>query len=137
MDHKKMNDEGLQQQLIEAARGLVVMSESDYPVEVVRWQNVSDLTPAYLRALTGEDASTPVEVVSAAEVFRAATSEPDWKGAEEVATARRFQNLLRLLGEQLRDVKAYRVGTVNVAVYVVGRSPDGNWLGVSTRVVET
>jgi hypothetical protein len=34
-------------------------------------------------------------------------------------------------------VMAYRVGTVNVAVYVVGRSPEGHWLGVSTRVVET
>jgi hypothetical protein len=137
MSQKKMNDAELQQQLIEAARGLVVMSESDYPVEVARWQNVADVTPAYLRALTGEDASVPVEAVSAEDFFRAATSEPEWKGADEIATARKFQKLLRLLKEQLRDVKAYRVGTINVAVYVVGRSPEGHWLGVSTRVVET
>jgi hypothetical protein len=130
-------DERLEQELTDAARGLLFMSESDYPVEVVRWQNVSDVTPAYLRALAGEGASAPVEVVSAEDFFRAATSEPQWKGADEIATARRFQKLLRLLGGQLRDVKAYRVGTINVAIYVVGRSPAGNWLGVSTRAVET
>jgi hypothetical protein len=132
-----MTDAQLEQEFVGAARGLVVMSESDYPLEVVRWQNVSDVTPAYLRALTGVDASAPVEAVSAEDFFRAATSEPEWKGADEIATARGFQKLLRLLNEQLRDVKAYRVGTINVAVYVVGRSPEGHWLGVSTRVVET
>ena len=132
-----MSDEQVQQELSEAARGLMFMSESDFPVEVVCWQNVAEITPGYLRALTGEDASAPVEAVSAEDFFRAAASEPEWKGATEMATARRYQKLLQLLGERLKDLQAYRVGTVNAAVYVVGRSPDNNWLGVSTRVVET
>jgi hypothetical protein len=132
-----MNDEQLGQELSEAARGLVYMSESDYPVEVVRWQTVVDVTPAYLRALTSEESSSPVEAVTAEAFFRAATSEPGWKSDAELATARRYQKLLRLLEERLSDLKAYRVGGVNAAVYVVGRSPSGGWLGVSTRVVET
>lgn len=37
----------------------------------------------------------------------------------------------------LRDVKAYRVGRINLAVYVVGRGQCGDWMGVATRVVET
>jgi hypothetical protein len=131
------DDEQLERELGDAARGLLFMSESDYPVEVVRWQNVSDVTPGYLRALAGEGASAPVEAVSAEQFFRAAASEPGWKGAAEISTARRYQKLLRLLGERLEDVRAYRVGAVNVAIYVVGRSPGGDWLGVSTRVVET
>jgi hypothetical protein len=133
-----MNEgERLEQELADAARGLLFMSESDYPVEVVRWRNVPDVTPEYLRALAGEDSSAPVEAVSVEQFFRAMASEPGWKGAAEVAAARRYQKLLRLLREWLADVKAYRVGTINVAVYVVGRGPDGDWLGVSTRVVET
>ena len=130
-------DERLEHELNDAARGLLFMSESDYPLEVVRWRNVSEVTPEYLRALAGEDSSAPVEAESAEEFFRAAASEPEWKGAAEISTARRYQKLLRLLDERLEGVKAYRVGTVNAAVYVVGRSPGGDWLGVSTRVVET
>jgi hypothetical protein len=64
-------------------------------------------------------------------------SEPDWKGAEELAIARRYQALLRLLKENLNDLKVYRVGRINIAVYIIGRSKAGNWLGISTRVVET
>ncbi|MDQ3743999.1 MAG: nuclease A inhibitor family protein [Acidobacteriota bacterium] len=44
---------------------------------------------------------------------------------------------MSLLEENLTDLKAYRVGLINIPVYVVGRSASGNWLGVSTRVVET
>lgn len=131
------DDERLGQELDEAARGLMFMSESDFPLEVVCWHNVSDVTPEYLRALAGEDSPVPVEEISAEEFFRPAASESEWKGAAEIDTARRYQKLLRLLNERLKDVKAYRVGTVNAAIYVVGRSPRGEWRGVSTRVVET
>jgi hypothetical protein len=44
---------------------------------------------------------------------------------------------LRLLEENLADLKVFRVGVVNIPVYIAGRSASGNWLGVSTRVVET
>ncbi len=64
-------------------------------------------------------------------------SEPEWKPEQERAIARRFQALLRLLKENLDDLKVYRVGTINIAVYIVGRTVTGNWVGLSTRVVET
>ena len=31
----------------------------------------------------------------------------------------------------------YRVGAIDITVYVVGRSREGNWIGVATRAVET
>jgi hypothetical protein len=130
-------DELLERELNNAARGLTFMSESDYPVEVLRWDARVAVTPDYLRALAGEDASAQVETKTVEEFFRASTSEPDWKGAAQIETARKYQALLRLLTERLTDLKAYRVGGVNAAVYVVGRSASGAWLGVATRVVET
>jgi hypothetical protein len=63
--------------------------------------------------------------------------EPDWKGGEELAAARRFQAPVRLLEANLSDLKVFRVGEVNMPVYVAGRSASGSWLGVPTRVVET
>ena len=131
-----MNDEQLLEALKEATRGLTFMSESDYPLEVFDWGQAAP-TPEFLRGLDNSAPDAPIETRTAPEFFRAATSEPDWKGAEELAVAKKFQTLLRLLEANLSDLKVFRVGTINIPVYVVGRSADGSWLGVSTRVVET
>jgi hypothetical protein len=128
-------DEQLVEELRGATRGLMFMSESDYPFEVVRWK--TEPTHDFLRALTEHDASAPVEGQSASDFFRAPASEADWKGEAELASARKFQSLVRLLEENLTDLRVFRVGEINMPVYVVGRSSSGSWLGVSTRVVET
>ena len=132
------SDDQLIDELREATRGLLFMSESDYPLEVVRWEGVAaQPAPDFLRGLTGHADSEPVETQSAAEFFRVAAAEAEWKSEDELTTARKFRALVRLLEENLSGLTVFRVGTVNVPVYVVGRSPSGAWLGVSTRVVET
>jgi hypothetical protein len=131
------NDEEMQSELRELTRGMLFMSESDYPLEVVRWEGVEELTPEHLRRTAGVDPDSPVEERAVADFFRVAAGEQEWKGAAELASARKYQSLVRLLEDNLRDVRVYRVGAVNIGVYVVGRSVEGNWLGVSTRVVET
>ncbi|HEX7317107.1 MAG TPA: nuclease A inhibitor family protein [Pyrinomonadaceae bacterium] len=131
-----MTDEKLLEELREATRGLTMMSESDYPFEVFRWGG-AEPSEDFLRGLTGEAADAPVETRNAADFFRVAASEAEWKNAEQLADARRFQTLLRVLEEHLEDVRVYRVGSVNIPVYVAGRAASGEWLGVSTRVVET
>ena len=131
-----MSDERLIEELRGATLGLLFMSESDYPFEVFRWE-VAEPMPQFLRGLTGHDPSAPVEERTATDFFRAAASEPAWKGEAQLATARRYQTLLRLLETNLSGLKVFRVGTINMPVYVVGRAASGSWLGVSTRVVET
>ena len=130
------SDEQLVEELREATRGLLFMSESDYPFEAFEW-TTAEPTSEFLRKLAGKDSSEEVETQGAREFFRAAASEPEWKGEAELATARRFQTLLRLLETTLSDLRVYRVGSIDINVYVAGRAPSGNWLGVSTRVVET
>src|SRR5919112_6197721 len=105
-----MTDEELIEALREAVRGLLVMSESDYPLEAFNW-GAAEPTPEFLRGLTGEAADAPVETRAAADIFRAMVSEPGWKNAEQLSGARRFQRLVRLLEENLTELKAYRVGS--------------------------
>ena len=131
-----MTDERLIEELREATRGLTYMSESDYPFEVFNW-GAAEPTDEFLRGLTGEAAGAPVETRTPADFFRVSTSEAAWKNAEQLGSARSFQKILFLLERNLKDLKVYRVGVINIPVYVVGRSASGNWLGVSTRVVET
>lgn len=131
------SDEQLLAELEQIIAGLCWMSESDYPFQALFLGGEIELTQDHLRELAGESPYAPVEVVSIDEFFHVAVSEPDWKGEGELALAKRYQALVRWLKEHLDDLKAYRVGKINLQVYVLGRSGTGNWIGISTRVVET
>lgn len=131
------SDEQILSELEQVSGGLMFVSESDSPFETVRWEGVAEVSAPYLRGLSGQSEETLVQTETVEDFFRAAASEADWKGAAELATARKYQTLIRVLEENLEDVRVYRVGEINIKVYIVGRSAAGNWLGLSTRVVET
>ncbi|MCA1568683.1 MAG: nuclease A inhibitor family protein [Acidobacteria bacterium] len=130
-------DEELFGALKEATEGLLYMSESDYPVEVVRWDGSEQLSPDYLRKVAGADSSAAVEESTMEELFRVPAGKQEWKGEAQLVEAQRYQRLRKLLEENLTGIKVYRVGEINIGVYVLGKSAEGNWLGVSTRAVET
>lgn len=129
-------DEQLLAELERAAAGLFYMSESDYPFEAVCFENVEKLAPERLRELAGAAEGASVEVRSLEDFFRDARAVELPRGAGTARPAS-FKNLVRLLRENLTDVKVYKVGEINIPVLVLGRSASGRWLGVSTRVVET
>ena len=131
------SDDELLAELGQATAGLLMMSGSDPCFELVRWDSKTEITPESLRARTQENASSPVAEQSVDEFFHAAVAEPEWKGADDLKLARRYQSLVRLLKGNLTDLKVYRVGGVNISVYIIGRSNQGTMLGLSTRVIET
>lgn len=132
------SDDEILSELARAAEGLLMMSESDHPLEPFSLEATAG-GPGHsrLRELAGATADARVEVTTPEKFFAVAAGEQAWKGEAELATARRFRRLLRVLETGLSDLRVYRVGEINVAVYVLGRSPSGGWLGLSTRVVET
>src|SRR5687767_981308 len=115
------NDEHLLAQLKKESAGLLVMSESDYPFEVLKWDGSTEISPEFLRSLANEPAESRVEEIP----------------LEQFLASGPFEQLERFLREHLTDLKVYKVGTINIPVYIVGKSPEGNWLGLSTRVVQT
>lgn len=130
-------DEQLVAELKELTEGLLFMSEADYPFEIVYLEKGREPEPQYLRELAGAAADAPVESKTVEAFFRAATSEPEWKRGQDLVMARRFQSLVRVLKENLSELKAYRIGAINMPVFILGKSGEGNWIGLSTRVVET
>lgn len=130
-------DEELFGALQEATEGLLFMSESDYPFEVIRWNGSEQLSLDYLRRAAGADSGAKVEETTVEEFFRVPAGEQEWKGEAQLAEARKYQRLRNELEENLTGLKVYRVGEINIGVYVIGMSAEENYLGVSTRVVET
>jgi hypothetical protein len=130
-------DEQIIDELKRITEGLLFMSEADYPFEIVNLKGEEEPGPQQLRERAGMAADAPVETRHVDKFFRAAASEPEWKKGEELKTARKYQSLVRLLKENLTDLQVFRVGEINMLVYILGKSREGSWLGLSTRVVET
>ena len=131
------SDGQIMDEIARAARGLFRTSESDYPVEPFRLEDGQEPAAPLLRRAAGASDAAAVTVGPPAEFFRAgAFAEAEGDAAGLVSEAR-LRALARALLGNLSDVAVYRVGEINIAVYVLGRSGSGSWLGVSTRVVET
>lgn len=122
--------------LKQAADGLLVMSESDYPIEISRWEKAS-LTVEELLQSQGISLEEPIETVELEAFFHPMTAEWEWRQGEELATARRFQDLVKLIRDRLTDVAVYRVGQIAIDVLIVGRASEAEWVILATKVVET
>jgi len=124
-------------QLSSAAQGLLFLSETDAPFEVVHWSAQGKLTPAILLQLTNHTPDAPIEVVSVDQFFAIATAEEDWHDEEERETVQRFQNLVSTLKQNLSQLQVYLVGDRSINAYIVGVTPGGDWAGLATKLVET
>jgi hypothetical protein len=131
------SDDEILKELQRSTTGLMVMSESDYPFEVVGIESNQKLSHDALRKLAGSNADETIVLGDVDSFFRTSVSEPEWKNESQVATARRFQNVVKILKEELSDVRVYKIGKIDISVLILGKSPQGNWLGLSTRVIET
>lgn len=122
-----------------AASGLLFPSESDYPLTPYRWVGTdgAEPSPAALIQAEGRKADTPVETLTVRGLFEPLFALQADATEEEKADVARYRALVDLLEAELSDLRVYRVGAVEIDVYVLGRHPSGEWLGLKTRVIET
>ncbi|NEU77599.1 nuclease A inhibitor family protein [Nostoc sp. UIC 10630] len=132
----KTNSEILDQ-LRTATNGLLMMSESEYPFEVFLWEGIALATPQKVVQQTNHPQDTPIKIVGIDDFFQVATTEEDWHEEEEKATVKRFQTLVQTLKENLSNLQVYRLGEIEIDVYVIGQALSGDSIGLSTKVVET
>jgi hypothetical protein len=118
-----------------ATTDLVWTSESDYPFEIVTWEQGTELNSAAL--FTDLSADTPIETTSLQDFFAPALQPEDWYGEEELATIDRYQKLVKTIATNLSDVVVFRVGETEIAVYIIGKTSDRTLVGLKTQVVET
>ncbi|NEO98254.1 MAG: hypothetical protein F6K58_06090 [Symploca sp. SIO2E9] len=123
-------------QLKQVSEGLLWMSESEYPFEVLWWEQ-SVITPQQLLQLTNHAPDLPVKVIGLDQFFNRAVAPADWHNQEERETVERYQVLVDTLKIYLSDIQVYCVGVVEVDIYIVGSSKSGNLVGLSTKSVES
>lgn len=126
----------LMQQIENAAQGLLFPSESDFPIEAFSYgeQEPSSKT---LLAQRGLSPDVPVEETTLASFFEGLVEASDDASEQDRVSAERFRTLMNVLEANLEDNRVYRVGTVDIEVFALGRTSSGVWMGVRTNVVET
>ena len=102
------------------------MSESDYPFDIVYWENASQAP------FTTDAPNQRVEYF-----FRNVAEEKEWHSPAQKALVSRFQSLIQTISEHLRDATVYRIGETQVEAYIVGKLSDGGIGGLHTTLIET
>lgn len=122
--------------LKQATIDLLWSSESDYPFEIVTWKQGIEITPTALFSGV-DDADRSIESLTLTDLFAPVLTVEDWYEAAELKQVDRYTELLHAIESNLTEVKVFRVGEVEIAIYIVGKTPTGDILGLKTHVVET
>jgi hypothetical protein len=124
-------------ELERAVDGLLVMSETDAPLHPFLWPQPLPFTPEAVLTAAGLPPETSVEEIRLERFFAPRITERAGMDAADKATIARFRALQRLLTERLRDVRVYRIGRIDIQVWIVGQTEEGRIAGLTTLVVET
>ena len=114
--------------------GLLFPSESDYPLEAVRWR-AATLTTETILTRSHKPADTSIEAIALEEFFALVTTDQDWFEDEDREIAQRFRDLQAAIAT-LENVQVFRVGKIEIDIYIVG-AIGTDVVGLKTTVVET
>ena len=78
-----------------------------------------------------------IETITLADFFAPVLSVEDWYESAELALVNRYTDLFHAIESNLSEVKVCRVGEVEIAIYIVGKTPTGDVIGLKTYAVET
>jgi len=125
-------------QLKKATDGLLFMSESESAWEIFLWESPPlPTTPEKICQHTNHPQDTQVQVREVNDFFKVATTAEDWHGLEEKESVAKYQTLVEVLKTNLSSLQVYRLGDIEIDVYIVGQTPSGDLAGITTQVVET
>ena len=125
------------EQIKKLAEGLYYISETDAEISAFVGEKATAVTKEEILRQISAAAETPVEERSFAEIFARLTKVQDWFGDEEKETAARFARLKDFLEKNLKDLKVFKVGNIQLKVYFVGLDAEGRLMGIQTEAVET
>ena len=127
----------LPEKIRNAAQGLYYISETDAEITPFVGKKAEAVTQEEILSQTKIPTDSAVGEKDFAEFFARLTEIQDWFGDEEKETAQKFVRLRELLERNLRDLKVFKVGKIQLDVYVVGLDAENNLLGINTKAVET
>lgn len=136
-ENSEPTENDLAEKIRKAAKGLYYISETDAKITLFDGGQGETVSAAEVLSRIKKDANTPIEQRNFDELFERLTKIHDWFGDEEKKTAAKFAVLRDLLKQNLRDLAVFKVGKIELDVYIVGLDAENEMLGVKTKAVET
>jgi Nuclease A inhibitor-like protein len=129
----------LKDEIISLSSDLMYPSESDEKIEYFEMEISTDenFSLANFRIYNGIKPEIEIEEIDFDKFFTPLVKTEDWFGEDEKRWAEESLKLKQLLSEKLKDVKIYKVGKIEIDVYLFGKSGDCKWEGLKTKFIET
>jgi len=114
-------------------------SESDEPVEWFSFQTnlVPPLTAGDLKFFQGFPPDLLAEEIPYEDFWQPLILDEDWFGDIEKAQLQQSLDLRQLLDSHLLHQQAFRIGIMEVDLFLIGQVVDNEWFGLKTKLIET
>jgi hypothetical protein len=129
-----MTTKEITDRLTKLSEGLLFPSESEYPLEPFTWKSAT-LNRKTILTQAGKLAKTPIEAIALEDFFATVVTDQDWFEDEDREIAQRFRDLQTAIAT-LENVQVFRLGKVEIDVYIVGAIGQ-DLVGLKTTVIET
>jgi hypothetical protein len=117
---------------------LLYQSESDEPFEVLHWNDAGDICdPQKVLALSKCKTGTLVKMMPVEEFFKDLVEEKSWHGEDEKEDVRKYRILKEIIGKHLMKPQVFRVGQMEVVIWIIGKAGKDDWFGIRTKAIET
>lgn len=128
-----------QKQVENLCRNLYYISETDSSVQFFKGEKAEAVNSdsVLARIKHDKDSETAIKEVNFKDFFARLTKIEDWFGEEEKEWADKFERIQKLLEKHLVDLKVFKIGQIELDVYVVGLDAEGILSGIRTKAVET
>ena len=137
VQNEKLKENNLTEQIKKAAESLYYVSETDAEILPYVGEPAEAVTKEKLLSQTKSASDAPVEERDFAGFFIRLTEIQDWFGDEEKEMAQKFTGLRQILENNLRDLKVFKVGKIQLDIYVVGLDAENKLTGIRTKAIET
>lgn len=126
-----------EKRLEEYLEDLYYISETDAEFSVFSGEKAKSVSKEEILRQTKKPLDAKISEKDFAEFFGRLTKIQDWFEEEETENARRFEELEKLLKENLTNLKVFKIGEIQLEIYIVGLDSEGVLRGVKTEAVET
>jgi hypothetical protein len=118
---------------------LMYPSESDEKIEYfeMEFSTNQKLSLADFRIYNGIRPELTIEEISFDDFFKPLIKMEDWFGEEEKKWAEDSLSLKNLLVEKAKDFQVFKIGSLEIDVYLLGKAEECKWVGLKTKVIET
>lgn len=123
------------QQLEEAARGLLYISESDHGFDAVELKDNNKPVEEQLKELYPSSSAVIEKIALEAflgKMLKIYSLDPNLQ-----SQVPQIETLKALLETKLKDVAVYRIGSIAIDAVILGQLSDGSYGGLHTKLVET